>query len=231
MSIDELCALPVETLAEKDCLLFLWATFPQLPEALRLIKAWGFTFKTVAFVWLKLNRKSPTWFYGLGYWTRGNAEICLLAKRGHPKRYSKSVHQFIISPVREHSRKPEEAREKIVALMGDLPRVELFARQSPPGWDVWGNEVESSPELRDTLSQSTSILQLFKQQRELRKGNAHTTHNVHDLAVFRLQLFLLQLLEPGLLFTDFGLDLINLGLNFHAFGSCHFKTSCHGKRP
>ena len=74
MSIDELCALPVETLAEKDCLLFLWATFPQLPEALRLIKAWGFTFKTVAFVWLKLNRKSPTWFYGLGYWTRGNAE-------------------------------------------------------------------------------------------------------------------------------------------------------------
>ena len=94
MSIDELCALPVETLAEKDCLLFLWATFPQLPEALRLIKAWGFTFKTVAFVWLKLNRKSPTWFYGLGYWTRGNAEICLLAKRGHPKRYSKSVHAF-----------------------------------------------------------------------------------------------------------------------------------------
>ena len=67
MSIDELCALPVETLAEKDCLLFLWATFPQLPEALRLIWAWGFTFKTVAFVWLKLNKKSPTWFYGLGY--------------------------------------------------------------------------------------------------------------------------------------------------------------------
>lgn len=84
MSIDELCALPVETLAEKDCLLFLWATFPQLPEALRLIRAWGFTFKTVAFVWLKLNKKSPTWFYGLGYWTRGNAEICLLAKRGKP---------------------------------------------------------------------------------------------------------------------------------------------------
>ena len=88
MSIDELCALPVETLAEKDCLLFLWATFPQLPEALRLIRAWGFTFKTVAFVWLKLNKKSPTWFYGLGYWTRGNAEICLLAKRGKPKRRS-----------------------------------------------------------------------------------------------------------------------------------------------
>lgn len=105
----------------KDCLLFLWATFPQLPEALRLIKAWGFTFKTVAFIWLKLNRKSPTWFYGLGYWTRGNAEICLLAKRGHPKRYSKSVHQFIISPVEEHSKKPDITREKIIELAGDLP--------------------------------------------------------------------------------------------------------------
>lgn len=121
---------------------FLWATFPQLPEALRLIQAWGFTYKSVAFVWLKQNRKSPGWFYGLGFWTRGNAEVCLLATRGHPKRQAANVHQFIISPVREHSRKPEEAREKIVALMGDLPRVELFARQSPPGWDVWGNEVE-----------------------------------------------------------------------------------------
>ena len=133
MSISELCALPVADLAAKDSALFLWATFPQLPEALRLIQAWGFTYKSVAFVWLKQNRKSPGWFYGLGFWTRGNAEVCLLATRGH---------QFIISPVREHSRKPEEAREKIVALMGDLPRVELFARQSPPGWDVWGNEVE-----------------------------------------------------------------------------------------
>ena len=142
MSISELCALPVADLAAKDSALFLWATFPQLPEALRLIQAWGFTYKSVAFVWLKQNRKSPGWFYGLGFWTRGNAEVCLLATRGHPKRQAANVHQFIISPIREHSRKPEEAREKIVALMGDLPRVELFARQSPPGWDVWGNEVE-----------------------------------------------------------------------------------------
>ena len=142
MSISELCALPVADLAAKDSALFLWATFPQLPEALRLIQAWGFTYKSVAFVWLKQNRKSPGWFYGLGFWTRGNAEVCLLATRGHPKRQAANVHQFIISPVREHSRKPEEAREKIVALMGNLPRVELFARQSPSGWDVWGNEVE-----------------------------------------------------------------------------------------
>ena len=142
MSIDKLCALPVETLAAKDSLLFLWATFPMLPEALQLIRAWGFTFKTVAFVWLKQNRKSPTWFYGLGYWTRGNAEICLLATRGHPKRQATNIHQFIISPVEAHSKKPDEARDKIVSLLGDLPRVELFARQKCPGWDAWGNEVE-----------------------------------------------------------------------------------------
>jgi N6-adenosine-specific RNA methylase IME4 len=144
MSIEDICALPVADIAAKDSVLFLWATFPMLPEALRVIKAWGFTFKTVAFVWLKQNRKALTWFYGLGFWTRGNAEICLLATRGHPKRQDNSVHQFIISPIEAHSKKPDEARDKIVRLMGDLPRVELFARQTPPGWDVWGNEIEST---------------------------------------------------------------------------------------
>lgn len=81
MSIDEICALPVAEIAAKDSALFLWTTFPMLPEALRVIRAWGFRFKTVAFVWLKQNRKTKTWFYGLGFWTRSNAEICLLATR------------------------------------------------------------------------------------------------------------------------------------------------------
>ena len=124
-----------------DSALFLWATFPQLPEALRLIEAWGFTYKSVAFVWLKKNKKADSWFYGLGFWTRGNAEICLLATKGHPKRQAANIHQFIISPIEAHSKKPDEARDKILSLMGDLPRVELFARQTPPGWAVWGNEV------------------------------------------------------------------------------------------
>ena len=154
MHINNLCALPVAALAAPDSALFLWATFPQLPEALRLIRAWGFKYKTVAFVWLKKNKKSDSWFYGLGFWTRSNAELCLLATKGHPKRQAANVHQFIISPVEEHSKKPDAARDKIVALMGDLPRVELFARQACPGWDVWGNEVESMPELRDILSRS-----------------------------------------------------------------------------
>ena len=144
MPIPEIKALPVGELADKDCALFMWITFPMLREAWDVMDAWGFTFKTVAFVWIKQNRKSPSLFWGMGYWTRANAEICLLATRGSPKRYSRSVHQVIISPVEEHSKKPEEARRRILELMGDVARIELFARQKTPGWDVWGNEAPDS---------------------------------------------------------------------------------------
>ena len=147
MSIADIRALPVGRLAAKDCTLFLWVTFPTLREALTVLDAWGFTYKTVAFVWVKLNRKSPTLFWGLGHWTRANAEICLLATRGHPKRVSPAIHQVIVSPVEEHSKKPDEVRERIVQLMGDLPRIELFARQSTPGWDVWGDEVSPTVDI------------------------------------------------------------------------------------
>lgn len=147
MSVKDICGLKVEEIAAKDCVLFLWATFPKLPEALRVIKAWGFQYKTVAFVWLKQNKSGKGWFFGLGFWTRGNAEICLLATKGKPHRNSNRVHQFLISPIRGHSQKPKEAREKIVELMGDLPRVELFAREKAEGWDAWGNEVESDVEI------------------------------------------------------------------------------------
>lgn len=144
MSIEQLCALDVEKITDENCALFLWSTFPFLPEALRLIKAWGFTYKTTAFVWLKLNRKNKDWFFGLGFWTRGNSEICLLATKGKPQRKSAKVSQLIISPIDKHSKKPDIFREKIVELMGDLPRIELFARQTTPGWEVFGNEVKSS---------------------------------------------------------------------------------------
>lgn len=144
MGIQEICRLPVETIADKDCALFLWVTFPQLPEAFKVIKAWGFTYKTVAFVWLKLNKSGKGFFFGMGYWTRSNAEVCLLAVKGNPKRVSRKVFQIIVSPLQEHSRKPDEARRRIVDLMGDLPRIELFAREKTAGWDVWGNEVEKS---------------------------------------------------------------------------------------
>lgn len=142
MPIEDIKALPVAELADKDCALFLWITMPMLHEVWDVIRAWGFTFKTVAFVWIKLNRQSDGIFWGMGHWTRANAELCLLATRGRPKRQAKNIHQVIISHIEEHSKKPEEARRRIEALMGDVPRVELFARRSSPGWDVWGNEVE-----------------------------------------------------------------------------------------
>ena len=148
MSVGEICKLNIAEVAADDCVLFLWATFPQLQEALQVIKAWGFKYKTVAFVWLKQNKSGKGWFFGLGFWTRGNAEICLLATKGKPRRKSASVHQFLISPLRGHSQKPDEAREKIVELMGDLPRLELFARNGTDGWDVWGNEVVSDVQIK-----------------------------------------------------------------------------------
>lgn len=112
MVLEDIMALPVGELADKDCALFLWATLPMLKEALQVIKAWGFQYKTTAFVWIKLNRQGSGIFWGMGYWTRANAEICLLATRGHPKRRAKNIHQVIISHVEEHSKKPEEARRR-----------------------------------------------------------------------------------------------------------------------
>lgn len=144
MSIEDICALPVSSIAAPDCALFMRVTFPTLPDAFKVLQTWGFTYKTVAFVWVKRNRKSPGWFWGLGHWTRANAEMCLLATKGKPKRVSAKVHQIIDSPVEEHSKKPDETRRRIVELVGDLPRIELFARQTTPGWDVWGNEVKSN---------------------------------------------------------------------------------------
>ena len=118
----------------------MWATFPMLREALEVIEAWGFTYKTVAFNWVKQNKTGAGLFWGLGNWTRSNSEICLLAVKGKPRRMSASVHSVIFSPVQQHSRKPAEARDRIVELMGDLPRIELFAREAAPGWDAWGDE-------------------------------------------------------------------------------------------
>ena len=147
MSLDDIKALPVGELADKDCALFMWITFPLLREAWDVIESWGFTYKSVAFVWVKQNKKTPSLFWGMGYWTRANAELCIIATKGSPKRQSKSVHQVIISPIEQHSKKPDITRDRIVELMGDVPRIELFARQKTEGWDVWGNEAPDSVEL------------------------------------------------------------------------------------
>ena len=141
MELEDIRALPVSTLAADDCVLFLWTTIPLLHDCFSVMRSWGFSYKTVAFVWIKQNRKSDSLFWGMGHWTRANAEFCMLATKGHPKRRSAGVHQVILSHIEEHSKKPEEARRRIVELMGDLPRIELFARQKADGWDAWGNEV------------------------------------------------------------------------------------------
>lgn len=142
MEDNAIYSMPVNDMASDDCILFMWATFPKMAEALETIKAWGFTYKTVAFTWVKTNKISDSLFWGMGRWTRSNAEVCLLATKGKPKRLSAGVHSVIMSPIRKHSQKPDEARDRIVELVGDLPRIELFARNATEGWDVWGNEVE-----------------------------------------------------------------------------------------
>ena len=124
-----------------DCVLFLWTTSPLLPEALYTIRSWGFEYKTIAFTWVKRNKKSDSWFWGMGSWTRSNPEYCILATRGNPKSVSHSVLSIIDTPVEEHSKKPDCVRNKIVELCGDLPRIELFARQRTEGWDCLGNQL------------------------------------------------------------------------------------------
>jgi N6-adenosine-specific RNA methylase IME4 len=147
LSNAEIAALPVHLMAEKDCVLFMWATYPLMREALATIAGWGFEYKSIGFQWVKLNPKAHTPFYGLGRWTRGNTEPCLIGVRGKPKPVSKGVHQLIDEAVLEdaiqrHSAKPAAAREKIVQLMGEVPRLELFARERAPGWVATGAELD-----------------------------------------------------------------------------------------
>lgn len=141
MDIQDIYDLPIKDIAEDNCILFIWVTYPLLKEGLQTIEEWGFNYKTCGFSWVKRNKKSDSFFWGLGYWTRANNEICLLATKGKPSRVSKSVHQIIDEPVDRHSKKPDIVRDKIVELCGNLPRIELFARNKTEGWDVWGNEV------------------------------------------------------------------------------------------
>jgi N6-adenosine-specific RNA methylase IME4 len=176
MDTDSIGRLPIKDIADNDCVLFMWVTMPKLNECFELIKQWGFEYKTVAFTWVKVNKKSTKavkrlseiytanktivmtdivdtvdkmLFMGMGRWTRANAEICLLATKGKPKRINAGVHSVIVSPIEQHSKKPDVIRDRIVKLCGDLPKVELFARKATNGWDIWGNEVECDISLID----------------------------------------------------------------------------------
>lgn len=147
MTMDEIRSLPLPQLADDNCALFLWTTFPYLDEQIKLFNHWGFKYRTVGFTWIKLNSQNGKPFFGVGYYSKSNAEVCLLGIKGRLKPVSNKVSSVVMSPRRLHSQKPDEVRERIVELFGDLPRVELFARQKTEGWDVWGNEVESDIEL------------------------------------------------------------------------------------
>lgn len=152
MNIDDIRSLPVGEIADDDCVLFLWITFPCLKEGISVMESWGFTYKTCGFNWVKRNKKKDTYFMVLGFWTRSNSEVCLIGTKGHPKRVSKAVPQVCDARVMEHSRKPSEVRERIVELCGDVPRIELFAREAVKGWDCFGDEIDGA-DIRDALKE------------------------------------------------------------------------------
>lgn len=151
MGVDDIAAMPVQDLAARDAHLFLWTTGPCLRQAFEVIEAWGFRYSAIAFTWVKLKRShnpnqlrvlpigATDLHTGLGLTTRKNAEFCLLARRGNARRIAKDVREIILAPVREHSRKPDEARIRIERYCAG-PYLELFSRESRPGWTSWGNE-------------------------------------------------------------------------------------------
>ncbi len=142
MELEDIYSLPIGKIAEENSILFLWVTGPMIPEQIECMYRWGFTYKTIGFTWIKLNKKSLSPFIGLGFYTRSNAELCLIGTKGTPGRpLVKNVSQAILSPIGEHSQKPEKVANHI-EMMYNGPRIELFARKTKRNWDCWGNETE-----------------------------------------------------------------------------------------
>lgn len=150
MKTDNICSLPIKDISSNNSVLFMWVADAFIPDAIRIMEAWGFKYKTVAFIWLKKEKSGKQVCY-MGQWTMKNAELVLFGTRGKMSSALKSrkVRQLVEAQRdrTKHSKKPNEIREKIVEMFGDLPRIELFARQKVDGWDVWGNEVESDIDL------------------------------------------------------------------------------------
>lgn len=145
MPLEDIKALPIERIKDKDCCLFLWAVNPQMPEACEVMKAWGFKYKTML-TWYKLPGHATQ--AGLGYWFRGYTEHLLFGIRGEVPAFKLQKSNIIRESIREHSRKPDSFRRLIeCATEGLEPKIELFARMKPFGWDAWGNEVEDLPTL------------------------------------------------------------------------------------
>ena len=143
MSLEEICSMPVKNIANDNCMLFLWSTSSLLDYGFEVMKHWGFTYKTMGFVWVKMTKDFSKPYSGMGHYTNQNAEFCLLGLKGKYWRNARNVKQIIQKPRDKHSKKPIETRDRIINICGDLPRIELFARQAVEGWDSWGNEVEN----------------------------------------------------------------------------------------
>jgi len=149
MKDDDILALPINTITNENCVLFLWTTDAHLPLALQVMKQWGLPYKTVGFVWNKKEKSGKQVCY-YGKWTMKGTELCLIGAKGKANSLivCRNVRGLVEAERRKHSQKPDEVRNRIVTLMGDLPRIELFAREKTDGWDVWGNEVESDIDLK-----------------------------------------------------------------------------------
>jgi N6-adenosine-specific RNA methylase IME4 len=147
MTLENICELPVANLIEDNCALFLWCVWPSIFDARKVIEAWGFTYRTLAWEWVKLNPRGEGLHLGLGFYTRSNVEPCLLAVKGDMPVAIRSEQNLLIAPVRGHSQKPDEQYAKIKRLYPEGKRLELFARQKWPDWDCWGNNVSESIDL------------------------------------------------------------------------------------
>jgi len=141
MLLNDICALPVSKIADDNCHLYLWVTNPFIREGLEVVDAWGFQYKQLL-TWVKTEANMAI-NMGLGYYFRVATEHCIFAVRGKLPRLDKSIKNVFLAPQTKHSKKPEIFRDLIIRHSGDLPRIELFARQKVEGWDCWGNEVES----------------------------------------------------------------------------------------
>lgn len=146
MNIYDIKSLPVDSISDDNCLLFLWVTFPNLQEGLDTIRSWGFKYKTLGFSWIKTNKKNGKPFFGIGWYTKSNCEVCLIGVKGKPFKESNSVSSVIIEPREQHSKKPDLTADRIVEFAGDVPRIELFARDAKTGWDCWGNQAPDTGE-------------------------------------------------------------------------------------
>jgi len=157
MKLSDIKALPIQSISADPSVCLLWATFPQLQEALEVMKAWGFQYKTLGFSWVKTNKDGSP-FFGIGYYAKSNIEVCLLGVRGngHSLVKSNSVSSVILHPKTRHSEKPAIVRDKIVQLMGDIPRIELFARQKVEGWDSIGFDIDGC-DIRESLDKLITL--------------------------------------------------------------------------